>query len=533
MSTQKSKPDPGSLDRRRAPQLRRGVGRKARAFAAAAAIGLVAVACTPGPRDGQSVTAPAGQPETVYPADPKAEEVATGFVKAFGAFDADRAITYLADDADLQLDVTTPEDLPLLTSFLEAQGYEQILVEACRVTGSFSFGTEVRCRFDFHAIRSDEIGLGPYRGSYWDLTVRDGEIAEVSLDWEIAKFSPQMWEPFADWVSAKHPKDFEAMYMGGGSNFSLTEQSIRLWKQRSREYVNEVWRTRDVSEADHVLDLRTGEMTPLPRAILRSLGETGRGSEPESQYAASSDGSMLAFVGTGADGTLQIFVAGIDGTGVRQMTHDPTGATWPAWSPDGTMIAYARSGTEESTGLFVLDVATGESTQVTDETASFTSFHGLQFTPDGSSLLYTGGTERKSGGGTIGGELRTVPIAGGRSTLLIGPEGDASGDLANAVNGSLSPDGSLVTFKGVENFSSRDVQRWVANADGTGRRELQPCYNSIPAGTWSPDGSRIVCNKDVPYDTILVVDVTTGDARRVARGLAAIWLDDHTLLVEI
>jgi Tol biopolymer transport system component len=79
------------------------------------------------------------------------------------------------------------------------------------------------------------------------------------------------------------------------------------------------------------------------------------------------------------------------------------------------------------------------------------------------------------------------------------------------------------------------VARWVANADGTGRRELAPCYDSIPAGTWSPDGSRIVCNESVPptYDTILVVDVATGDATRVARGLGAIWLDDHTLLVEV
>jgi hypothetical protein len=78
--------------------------------------------------------------------------------------------------------------------------------------------------------------LGPYRG-YWDLTVRDGEIAEVSLYWAINKFGPQLWEPFGDWVSSTYPKDFEVMYVGGGSNFSLTEESIRLWERRSREYV--------------------------------------------------------------------------------------------------------------------------------------------------------------------------------------------------------------------------------------------------------------------------------------------------------
>jgi hypothetical protein len=291
---------------------------------------------------------------------------------------------------------------------------------------------------------------------------------------------------------------------------------------------------RGVPKVDYVIDLNTGVMTPLPESIIRTAGETAEADWPaslldacpgelcaESRYVVSPDGSLLAYVGTGDEGTPQIFIAGIDGTGVRQMTHEPMGAIWPAWSPDGTMIAYVRRGVEVSTGLFVLDVATGESRQVTrtDEII----FDGLQFTPDRASLLYTG-----TGG------LQRVPIAGGGSTLLIGAEGRDPGDLGGAGNGSLSPDGSLVTFNGPEIASGRDVARWVANADGTGRRELAPCYDSIPAGTWSPDGSRIVCNESVPptYDTVMVVDVATGHATRVATGRGAIWLDDHTLLVE-
>jgi hypothetical protein len=166
-------------------------------------------------------------------------EVATGFVEAFGAFDAEQAITYLADGASLRMDATTPEQLPAFTSLLEAQGYKQIL-HPCEVTGSGPSGTQVRCPFDWHGIRSDQIGLGPYPG-HWDLTVRDGEIAVVVLSWNHEKeFSPQMWEPFADWVSRNYPKDFDVMYVGGGSNFSLTEESIRLWEQHTREYVKEL-----------------------------------------------------------------------------------------------------------------------------------------------------------------------------------------------------------------------------------------------------------------------------------------------------
>ena len=50
-----------------------------------------------------------------------------------------------------------------------------------------------------------------------------------------------------------------------------------------------------------------------------------------------------------------------------------------------------------------------------------------------------------------------------------------------------------------------------------------------PAGTWSPDGTRIVCNGD---NYVQVVDVVTGEVSFVAEGKGAQWLDDHTLLVE-
>jgi hypothetical protein len=61
-------------------------------------------------------------------------------------------------------------------------------------------------------------------------------------------------------------------------------------------------------------------------------------------------------------------------------------------------------------------------------------------------------------------------------------------------------------------------------------RVFLPYCDWNPAGTWAPDGSRIVCSKG---DAIIVVDVATGDVSRVAEGSGAIWLDRHTLLVEV
>jgi hypothetical protein len=72
------------------------------------------------------------------------------------------------------------------------------------------------------------------------MTVRDGKIVQAAIFWNTRRFSPQVWEPFANWVSENHPKDFEAMYINGGSNYRITEESIRLWERHTREYVEDV-----------------------------------------------------------------------------------------------------------------------------------------------------------------------------------------------------------------------------------------------------------------------------------------------------
>jgi hypothetical protein len=245
MVTKQKPPEPGALERQQRRQVRSARNKRMGAFAIAAVIGAVAIVLVLINTPGADRTTPADRAPTaptVPPVDPQAEEVATGFVEAFGAFDGEQAITYLADNPILEMDASTPEEVPVFTSFLEAMGYEQIPVEPCRVTGSSASGTAVRCPFRWHAIRSDEIGLGPYPGS-WDLTVRDGEIVQASLHWNYQeKFSPQMWEPFAEWVRTTYPKDFAVMYTGGGTNFVLSDESTRLWEQRTKEYVKEVQR---------------------------------------------------------------------------------------------------------------------------------------------------------------------------------------------------------------------------------------------------------------------------------------------------
>jgi hypothetical protein len=184
-------------------------------------------------------------------AAPAAEEVATSFVEAFGAFNAERAITYLADDADISLMISsvgapgvegTQEEFRLLLSLLKGTGYKQVL-DSCEELSSSATGTSLSCTFDYHNFRSDEIGRGPFSGSSFSLTVRDGEIVQARMDFGIEEFSTQMWEPFASWVSKAYPEDAAVMYGDEThSGVRLTEESIGLWERHTRGYVEEVGR---------------------------------------------------------------------------------------------------------------------------------------------------------------------------------------------------------------------------------------------------------------------------------------------------
>jgi hypothetical protein len=240
-STQNVEPDPGVLERQHKRQRRWGGGKRIGAVAAAA-VALVLIAALliiqsreEAPATDQTPVVAGAQENTL---NARAEEVATGFVEAYGAFDVEQATTYLADDATIAV-LGAQDDLRLLSSWLEATGYQQI-VDSCEEVGNAASGS-ISCTFAFHALRSGELGRGPFRGSSFDLVVRDGKIVHASQDWEIEKFSPQVWEPFANWVSTVHPEDAAVMYQDDShSGVRLTQESIRLWEVRTLEYVEEV-----------------------------------------------------------------------------------------------------------------------------------------------------------------------------------------------------------------------------------------------------------------------------------------------------
>ena len=189
-------------------------------------------------------TTPADKPK-VNPAD-TAKEVTLGFLDAYAAFDAKKAMTYVADDANLrgvlndahQVPANT-EGLSLKLSLLQAVGYEQT-VTSCEAA-AFGSDTSVICDYVFHALGSDQIGRGPFSGNSYVFTVRDGAIVRAGEARNLDKFDRQMWWPFAEWVSSTYPKDAAVMYLDGPLYVArFSPESIRLWERHTREYVDEV-----------------------------------------------------------------------------------------------------------------------------------------------------------------------------------------------------------------------------------------------------------------------------------------------------
>lgn len=167
-------------------------------------------------------------------------EIATAFVEAYEALDVDAATSYLAADADVSLFNANTEGLAQAFRWDDAMGF-QVLLDSCAETSSGALGTTVRCDYDYHAIRSEDIGLGPYGGNWLDFIVRDGEVVSVSDHLETTPngFSSEMWDPFATWVAENHPDDVTVMYTDSSQGSpQLTEESTALWEQRTREYVD-------------------------------------------------------------------------------------------------------------------------------------------------------------------------------------------------------------------------------------------------------------------------------------------------------
>jgi len=233
MVTNQTEPDLDSWKQQDERQRRTARNRKLGVFALAAAIAVVAVVMMLGAEHGRR--------STTVGTDTKSspEQTAASFVDAYGIFDADGALGYLADDADISglllgpADVVgTQPELRLNLAMLDAMGFIQLL-ETCEITRTEGSASTVQCPFDFHIAGSDYGGQAsaPITGAFYEISVAGDEITHASVDWG-GNDLDAIWEDFGDWVSRNHPGDIPLMFTDTShAKIRLNEESVRLWRR--------------------------------------------------------------------------------------------------------------------------------------------------------------------------------------------------------------------------------------------------------------------------------------------------------------
>jgi dipeptidyl aminopeptidase/acylaminoacyl peptidase len=253
------------------------------------------------------------------------------------------------------------------------------------------------------------------------------------------------------------------------------------------------------------VDLQAGNMTPLPDTV-----RSGR------LYFASPDRTMLVYSWC-CSSPNPVFVANVDGTGVRQITPDGTDGFAAQWSPDGSMLVYQqRDGLSQQIGnLVVVDVATGETTQVTDLDPAKYGLWMLSpsFSPDGESILFH--LPRGPIDDTRW-DLWSVPVGGGDPML----------EVRDASMGDWAPAGGTLAYVDSPRGDWSSSRLMVRDSEGGAKVLVEG--NEIAFARWSPDGTRIAYSDS---GVIHIVDVSTGEVTQVAEGGTSDWFGDDGLIV--
>ncbi|MGA7304884.1 MAG: winged helix-turn-helix domain-containing protein [Rhodothermales bacterium] len=267
----------------------------------------------------------------------------------------------------------------------------------------------------------------------------------------------------------------------------------------------------------------------------------------------SPDGSELAVsVQREPFGAFSIFLVRVDTASVRRITTPPHydhGDVGPRFSPDGKAIAFMRGVSTDVQDVFIYRFETREARQITfDSTAT----SGLDWTPDGSSIIFASTREHANGLWRVsasGGEPYPLISAGPGVSLeypSISPDGKRISyvDLSANVNvwrlfkpegfpslrarpavfstywdshPDISPDGLRIAFASTQ---SGDREIWVADANGENQTQITSTNGRAKSPRWSPDGTQLAFQwRNGGQADVYLVDVDGGRPRRLTKSL--------------
>ena len=233
-----------------------------------------------------------------------------------------------------------------------------------------------------------------------------------------------------------------------------------------------------------------GAQQPAPRVINGGLP------------SVSPAGDAIAFV-SNRSGTYDVYVTTPDGSELMRITNTPENESAPFWTQDRRLV-FSTWAANTST---VYAASSRNPTPLAIGTAA-----GRQpiISPDGKKLIYSSG------------QFPSMDLV---EAALDGSNVRKLSKLPSAsFNAVYSPDQTMIAFARAD--STRQLQVWLMNADGSGERQLTRFATeegSPQWPAWSPDGTKLAIqsgryNRQMPSENtahIWVVDVKSGATTRL------------------
>ena len=239
-----------------------------------------------------------------------------------------------------------------------------------------------------------------------------------------------------------------------------------------------------------------------------------------------------------------------DGSGLTQLTKDPSDDLYPAWSPDGTKIAFAslRNGnsqiyvmegdggnplqltsdyandfpiwrsngnqiafrTTDTKGLWwwrILDLQSNQITELTEPSYDF-FFQTPAWSPDGQYLAYMSLVEQKQRNDGSS-QIHVKNIDGSNDVAL-------TSDIWANISPVWSPEGTKIAFLSERDGIYNSYALYQMVQDGTNLQRLTPpIFSESAMLTWSPDGQQIAISSDVLTGNIYILDTESKASREL------------------